>query len=66
MRAHPVSRVESDLDYYQRRADEEFAHAQRSSDPQISARHRELAELLLARSLQFANAPSPPVAASEK
>ena len=66
MGVHPVSRVESDLEYYQRRAEEELAQAQRSSDPQIVARHYELAELLLARVRQLANGPSSPEATSEK
>ncbi len=40
---------EDDVQYYQRRAEEELARAQQAVDPEIVSLHYELAELFLER-----------------
>lgn len=41
--------IEDDLQYHQRRAEEELARAQQAVDPKIVSLHYELAELFLER-----------------
>jgi hypothetical protein len=41
--------IEDDLQYHQRRAEEELARAQQAVDPKVVSLHYELAELFLER-----------------
>ena len=48
-RGPAMSQAEDDVQYYQRRAEEEIARAQCAVDPEAVSLHYQLSELLLAR-----------------
>lgn len=66
--AREMNDIEDDVQYYQRRAEEEVARAQQAADPRTVSLHYELAELFLERVSEIkgrqgcGNRPEPPTA----
>ncbi|MET1110498.1 MAG: hypothetical protein ABWX67_03120 [Allosphingosinicella sp.] len=47
-----MDEVESDYDYYRRRAEEELAKSRETLDPGLAAKHRQLSTVYTSRALQ--------------